>query len=97
MYAITIIMKALPGRGLELLELSRATIAPTRAEPGCLFFDLLRSVQQPDEIVFYEAYRSRADFDAHIQTEHVKQWQAAALPMIDRTSIRLPAHISVDE
>ncbi len=95
MYAITITMRALPGHGDELVQLSLATVEPSRAEAGCLFFDLLRSEEHPDEILFYEAYRSRADFDAHLATAHVRAWQVAALPIIDRATIRMPSHVSV--
>jgi len=95
MYAITITLRALPGRGDELVRLSLLTVAPSRAEPGCLHFDLLRSTSSPDEIVFYEAYRTRADFDAHLTTEHVRAWQTAALPIIDRDAIRMPSHVGV--
>lgn len=95
MYAITITLRALPGRSDELFELSRATVEPSRAEPGCLFFDLLRGVEDHDELVFYEAYRNRADFEAHLTMPHVREWQAKALGLLDRTSIRMPAHVSV--
>jgi quinol monooxygenase YgiN len=95
MYAITITMRALPGQGDELVRASLLTVAPSRAEPGCLHFDLLRSTSCPEEIVFYEAYRTKDDFDAHLVTPHVTQWQAVALPLIDRASIELPSHVSV--
>ena len=95
MYAITITIRALPGRGDELVRLSLLTVAPSRAEPGCLHFDLLRSTSCPEEIVFYEAYRTKADFDAHVATAHVRAWQAAALPIIDRDTIRMPSHVGL--
>lgn len=95
MYAITIRMKAKPGRGDELVRLSQKTIAPSRAEEHCLFFDLLRGESDRDEIVFYEAYRDRAAFEAHLKTDHVRVWQAEALPIVAPESIRMPAHTSV--
>ena len=97
MYALTITLRALPGRGDDFVRLSAATVAPSRAEPGCVHFDLLRSTTCPEEIVFYEAYRTRADFDAHLTTAHVRTWQAEALPLIDRSSIRMPSHVGVTE
>jgi quinol monooxygenase YgiN len=97
MYAITITMRALPGRENELIETSREVILPSRAEPGCLFFDLLTSVEDPREIVFYEAYRRKEDFDIHLATPHAKAWVAAALPIVDRATIRMPSHTSVGD
>ena len=95
MYAITITLRALPGQGEALVAHSLATVEPSRAEAGCLFFDLLRNPNDPDEIVFYEAYRTRADFDAHLATPHVRAWQASCLPLLDRSAIRMPSHVSV--
>ena len=95
MHAICITLRALAGREEELFAVSRAVVAPSRAEPGCLFFDVLRSTSDPAELVFYEAYRAREDLDAHLAAEHTKAWQAAAMPMIDRASVRFPSHVSV--
>jgi quinol monooxygenase YgiN len=97
MYAVTIVLRAQPGQADALVRECLAVLAPSRAEPGCLFFDVLRSASDPDEVVFYEAYRTKADFDAHLTAPHVKGWQAAALPLIDRASIRMPAHVSIAE
>ena len=44
----------------------------TRAEPGCLWFDWSRSVDDPTEYVLVEAFRDGEAGAAHVQSEHFK-------------------------
>ena len=94
MYAITIVLHAKPGQESTLVEACLATVAPSRAEPGNLFFDLLVS-DAPHEVVFYEAYVDEAAFQAHMAAPHTRVWQGVALPLIERSTLRFPAHRSV--
>ncbi|MFO0642050.1 MAG: putative quinol monooxygenase [Polyangiaceae bacterium] len=94
MYAITIVLEPKPGHEQTLLDACLAVVAASRAEPGNLFFDLLVS-DSPREVVFYEAYVDEAAFQAHMAAPHTKAWQEAALPSIERSTLRFPAHRSV--
>ncbi|MGP3989333.1 putative quinol monooxygenase [Streptomyces sp. 3N207] len=47
----------------------------TRAEPGCLWFDWARSVEDPTEYVLIEAFRDEEAGVAHVQSEHFKAAQ----------------------
>jgi autoinducer 2-degrading protein len=94
MYAITIQLSPLPGHEQAVLDACLAAVAPSRAEPGNLFFDVLVDASQR-EIVLYEAYVDEAAFQAHMASAHTKAWQEAALPWIDRSTVRFPAQRSV--
>ncbi len=94
MYAITIVLEPKPGHEASLLNACLATVEASRAEPGNLFFDVLVS-ESPREVVFYEAYVDEAAFQAHMAAPHTKAWQEAALPSIERSTLRFPAHRSV--
>ena len=52
-------------------EFTRAT----RAEPGCLWFDWFRGVENPDEYALVEAFRDGAAGAAHVGSAHFKQAQ----------------------
>ncbi|HEY4490766.1 MAG TPA: antibiotic biosynthesis monooxygenase [Acidobacteriota bacterium] len=52
----------------ELLSLSK----PTRAEPGCLQYDLYQSPTKPNEFMRLEMWRTPADLEAHKLTPHLK-------------------------
>ena len=43
----------------------------TRAEEGCLSYDLYESAAAPGFFVTVEEWRSQEDLDAHMKTEHV--------------------------
>jgi quinol monooxygenase YgiN len=43
----------------------------TRAEEGCLTYDVFESAAVPGTFVTVEEWRSQADLDAHLKTEHV--------------------------
>lgn len=44
--------------------------AATRAEPGCLWFDWSRSVEDPTEYLLVEAFADDAAGAAHVGSEH---------------------------
>jgi quinol monooxygenase YgiN len=94
MYALTIVLQPRPGHEQTLLEACLDAVAPSRAEPGNLFFDVLVSADRR-EVVFYEAYVDEAAFQAHMAAAHTRVWQEAALPFVERSTLRFPAHRSV--
>ncbi len=60
-------------------EISREFTRATRAEPGCLWFDWSRSLDDPDEYVLVEAFRDDEAGGAHVQSAHFRQ-AASQLP-----------------
>jgi quinol monooxygenase YgiN len=51
-------------------EISGGFTQATRSEPGCLWFDWSRSLDDPTEFVLVEAFRDDAAVAAHVQSEH---------------------------
>jgi quinol monooxygenase YgiN len=47
----------------------------TRSEPGCMWFDWSRSIEDPTEYVLVEAFRDGAAGAAHVQSDHFKTAQ----------------------
>jgi quinol monooxygenase YgiN len=56
-------------------EISRSFTEATRAEPGCLWFEWSRSLDDPTEYVLVEAFRDAAAGGAHVQSEHFRTAQ----------------------
>ncbi|MET1075703.1 MAG: putative quinol monooxygenase [Umezawaea sp.] len=54
-------------------EISREFTEATRSEPGCLWFDWSRGVDDPTEYVLVEAFRDDAAGAAHVQSDHFRQ------------------------
>ena len=61
------------------LEAARAdATASVRDEPGCAQFDiLLDDTSTPRRVMFYEVYDSRAAFESHLETPHLKAFRDA--------------------
>jgi quinol monooxygenase YgiN len=57
----------------------------TRGEPGCLWFDWSRSLDDPTEYVLVEAFRDDAAGAAHVQSAHFKQMQQTLPPHLAET------------
>lgn len=47
-----------------------ALVAPSRAEEGCLNYDLHQSVKDKTLFVFYENWASREALERHLETAH---------------------------
>jgi quinol monooxygenase YgiN len=54
----------------ELLKL----VAPTRAEEGCINYDLHKSQIEPAVFMFYENWTSRELLDRHLASPHLQAW-----------------------
>ena len=56
-------------------EITREFTEATRAEPGNLFFEWSRSLDDPDTYVLIEAFKDDAA-EAHVTADHFKKAQA---------------------
>ncbi len=62
----------------DKLELVKAAllklIEPTRAEEGCLQYDLHQDNMNPEIFVFYENWASRELWQTHMNNDHLKAY-----------------------
>jgi quinol monooxygenase YgiN len=79
MIFITAKFRVLPEHADEWVELTRPFTEATRAEPGNLWFDWSRSVDDPTEYVLVEAFRDGDAGAAHVRSDHFST-ATAALP-----------------
>ncbi|MGH6735609.1 MAG: putative quinol monooxygenase [Methyloceanibacter sp.] len=70
--------RAKPGKEEALRKALIAVCAPTRAEKGCLNYDLHASPDDPCLHVFHENWESEADLDAHLASPHIDAFRAIA-------------------
>uniref|UniRef100_A0A7S3ZCB7 ABM domain-containing protein n=1 Tax=Lotharella globosa TaxID=91324 RepID=A0A7S3ZCB7_9EUKA len=52
-------------------------------EPGCLRFDVLQAVDDPQCLYLYEVYSNHDAFEYHCGTPHIDKWKAAVKDMYD--------------
>jgi quinol monooxygenase YgiN len=55
-----------------------ALIEPTRAEDGCIVYELMQNDAEPSDFTFVEEWASDAALDAHLQSEHIRILQSQA-------------------
>lgn len=65
--------------------ISREFTEATRSEPGCLWFEWSRSLDDPAEYVLVEAFRDGDAGAAHVQSEHFKTAQRTLPPHLAQT------------
>ena len=56
-------------------EVKRALVGmidPTRAEEGCVTYELLQNADDPTDFTFVEEWASKADLDRHAESEHIR-------------------------
>ncbi|ACV77082.1 putative quinol monooxygenase [Nakamurella multipartita] len=75
MIFITVKWPVKPEHADQWLDLVKDFTEATRAEPGNLWFDWSRSVDDPNEYVLVEAFQDDAA-EAHVSAPHFKQAQA---------------------
>ena len=66
-------------------EISRSFTEATRAEPGCLWFDWSRSLDDPHEYVLVEAFRDDDAGEAHVQSDHFQTARRELPPHLAET------------
>jgi quinol monooxygenase YgiN len=72
-YVVAAKWRAHPGKAERLLEVIEAMTPPSRAEPGCLFYQAQRSDEDPELFFLYEQYADEAHMDSEHFTRLVKQ------------------------
>jgi quinol monooxygenase YgiN len=79
--AMVVEFRAAPGRADELRSALLDLVGPTRAEEGCLRYDLHDDLDDPDRLAFYEVWATAEAHAAHDRTDHVLAI-VAALPRL---------------
>ena len=81
-----------PERVDEWLDLVADFTTSTRAEPGNVFFEWSRSVEDPNEFVLLEAFRDGDAGAAHVTTAHFH----AAMAMLPDAISASPKIVNVE-
>ena len=74
--------KAKPGMEGTVREAIEVAIAPTRAESGCINYDLHQATEDPSIFMLYENWVSKKDLDEHLAMPYLKDLIAKADGML---------------
>ncbi|MBA8824238.1 quinol monooxygenase YgiN [Saccharopolyspora lacisalsi] len=85
MIVITAKFRVKPEHADRWPDIADAFTQATRAEPGCLWYDWSRSVEDPTEYVLVEAFRDDEAGAAHVGSDHFKTAQKTLPPYLAET------------
>ena len=74
----------------ELLKL----IGITRAEKGCINYDLHQDNENPAHFLFYENWASRDLWQTHMGNTHLKEFMAATEGAVEEFTLNEMSHIA---
>lgn len=76
MYKFIITIDCQPGTRDMILSRAPEAQAATRAEPGCIAYDFYTCTDDPDRLVFVEAWTDPAAHDFHMRQDHTRRFIA---------------------
>lgn len=85
--------KARPDKEQELSEFLQSLVEPTRAEPGCLRYELNESRDEPGTFSFVETFADRKAFDAHCDMPYIHRLFEKLPQLVERQYIGLHRRI----
>lgn len=85
---------ARPGCEDRLEAVLAGLVEPSRAEPGCLRYDLHRDVNAPATFVFLEAWESPLAHENHKKTPHFLAARAEQEGLVAHREARILAHLA---
>ncbi|GIF68403.1 antibiotic biosynthesis monooxygenase [Asanoa ishikariensis] len=97
MIFITAKFRVKPEHADQWPAISRDFTEATRAEPGCLWFDWSRSLDDPTEYVLVEAFRDGDAGGAHVGSEHFAQARKTLPAYLTATPKIINATLSQDD
>ncbi|WP_434708434.1 antibiotic biosynthesis monooxygenase [Pseudomonas sp. R1-1] len=76
--------KTRPERAEAFEALFSAYVEPSRAEPGCIEYHMLRDKEDPTLFIFYEIWESQAHLDEHSNLPHMKDFFDRRMEYLER-------------
>jgi len=83
-YVVTVDVFVKPEALETFLAAMKDNARNSRREPGCARFDIVQDEADPTHIFLYEFYRTKADFEFHLTTEHFLRWRDAVADWMAR-------------
>lgn len=83
-YGFILKAKIRPDKAEAFEALFRAYVEPSRAEPGCIEYHMLRDQQDPTLFVFYEIWASKAALDVHSALPHMREFFDKRMDYLER-------------
>ena len=92
---IAALVSVKPEYAAELADVFKNLVKASRAEPGCISYDLHRETGKPNRFVFVENWKNQAAVDAHNASTHFQNFVKAIDGKTENLEIVLMEDIAV--
>jgi len=83
-YAVAVKWIAAEDSADRVAEIASALMGPTRAEPGCRYYQANRDPVDPRIFFFFEIYDDEAAFQSHRASDHIQRLALGeAVPLLE--------------
>lgn len=79
-----------PEKAEAIETLFRAYVEPSRAEPGCVEYHMLRDAQDPNLFIFFEVWASAEAFAAHTALPHMQRFHEQRMDYLSQDFVIRP-------
>ncbi|NIF19446.1 putative quinol monooxygenase [Pantoea sp. Cy-639] len=83
-HAFILKAKTRPEQAEAFEQLFSAYVEPSRREPGCIEYHMLRDQEDPSLFVFFEVWASKADLDVHSALPHMREFFDKRMDFLER-------------
>ncbi|MCV2864819.1 putative quinol monooxygenase [Albidovulum sediminicola] len=80
-------LKAKAGKEDALYEVLKGLLAPTRAEKGCVFYDMHKSADESGLFMFTEEWETRPLWDDHMNSPHLTAFSAQQDDLVENWTL----------
>lgn len=84
MHAFILHAHARPEQAEAFERLFRAYVAPSRGEPGCIQYHMLRDREDPTLFIFFEVWQSREHLTVHSALPHMREFHEQRMNYLRR-------------
>ncbi|QNH08181.1 antibiotic biosynthesis monooxygenase [Pseudomonas sp. B11D7D] len=84
MYGFILHAHTKPEQADAFEQLFRSYVKPSRAEPGCIEYHMLRDAQDPTLFIFYEVWASPEAFELHVALPHMREFHDKRMDYLRR-------------
>lgn len=79
-------VKCKPGQRERVIEIAVQCIKATRAEEGCISYELMASTEDADALMFVERWTGMPALEAHQKTAHIERFKQERAPYVEGPS-----------
>lgn len=84
MYAFLVYAHTRPEQSEAFERFFRAQVEPSRREPGCLQYHMLRDAEDPTLFIFFEVWASPEHLAVHNELPHMRDFHARRMEYLMR-------------